>query len=94
MLNIIRGHNESFTKMKISWGSMGSEPLRSKTLTTIEKILKKYNCLENHYRNISIVNGMNPYHDIQIEANTFLVDISGIVDHRLNFHFIPNEARV
>jgi hypothetical protein len=81
--------------MKTSWGSMGSEPLRFQTLTTIWKILKKYNCLENHYRNISIVNGMNPYHDIQIEANTFLVDISGIVDHhRLSFQFIPNEARV
>jgi hypothetical protein len=52
---------------------MGSEPLRSQTLTTIGKILKKYNCLENHYRNISIVHGMNPYRDIQIEANTFLV---------------------
>jgi hypothetical protein len=47
---------------------MGSEPLRSQTLTTIGKILKKYNCLENHYRNISIVHGMNPYRDIQIHA--------------------------
>ena len=57
--------------------------------------IRKYNCLENHYRNISIVNGMNPYRDIQSEASTFLVDISGIVHHHcLSFIFIPNEARV